>query len=92
MSEIDDKHEWVQGKLLVTKITRSWSKDEFERQDYVERCMAFVNFFEEDQGKSRKLVFRGKTPEECKAVILEHNRQVKLKKKKQKKGEQNERD
>lgn len=64
---------WQQGRLLLTDNTRRWSQSQRDNVDTVERCMAFANFSAEDEGRSRILLYRFATHEECQSAVTTHN-------------------
>ena len=66
---------WTQGQLLMTKVTRRWTKERQERAEFEERKRAFAYFRERDEGRSRVLVAVYDTPEECAAAVAEHNKE-----------------
>lgn len=67
---------WQQGYLLDTGVTRRWSRREREYANNIEKCIAFAHFTPRDDGRSRKFVFRFKSPELCKLAVSEHNKHV----------------
>ena len=67
---------WQQGRLLLTNITRRWDEGRRIEEDCFERRMAFVSFSSRDEGRSRILVFRYETPEECAAEVALHNTKI----------------
>ena len=64
---------WQQGKLLLTNTTLRWSEEQKDKAEFLERCLAFVNFSPEDQGKSRIYIYRFESPKECSKAVKEHN-------------------
>jgi len=44
---------WLQGRTLSTARTRQWTKEQWNRNDLIERCMVFTNFSSADEGKGR---------------------------------------
>jgi hypothetical protein len=71
---------WIQGRLLSTKTTERWTTEQCREANYQEHCAAFIHFYADDEGRSRQLVFRFKTPYECAQAIKEHNDQLRLNK------------
>ena len=65
---------WTQGRTLLTSTTKRWTKEQWDSNEYVEKCCAFVHFSNRDNGKSRQLVAKFDTPEECEIAILDHNK------------------
>jgi len=64
---------WQQGRLLLTNITRRWSKEQRDEADDIERRTAFANFTESDEGRSREYVFQFSSHAECRAAVERHN-------------------
>ena len=65
-----------QGELLYTQDTADrckWSDDQIKAGHYVEQCMAFTNFTELNQGRSRTFIARFNSPIECKTFIDNYN-------------------
>ena len=78
MNELDRRKEfkdvpWKQGRLLLTDNTLRWNKEQRNEGDYIERCIAFVNFTDSDQGRCREYVFQFGSPAECNAAVECHN-------------------
>jgi hypothetical protein len=73
---------WQQGRTLLTPMTKRWTKEELDNNDSSEKCKAFVNFFEKDQGRSRELVYIYNSIEECENAIKNHNNQLLIEQKK----------
>ena len=65
---------WQQGRLLPTDQVMRWPRADRIKAQEVEACMAFAFFTAEDEGRSRVLVARFDSPEECRAAVDEHNR------------------
>ncbi|OUS52963.1 hypothetical protein BM607_003250 [Shewanella sp. SACH] len=65
---------WQQGRVLSTRHTRRWSKQELEKFTRIERRTAFAHFYAHDEGKSRELVYQFDSTEECEKAVNEHNK------------------
>ncbi|MGI2056228.1 hypothetical protein ACRN9T_03395 [Shewanella baltica] len=65
---------WQQGRVLSTRHTRRWSKQELEKVTRIERRTAFVHFYAHDEGRSRELVYQFDSTEECLKAVNEHNK------------------
>lgn len=64
---------WQQGRLLLTRQTERWSREDQEQADADERKRCFVNFTSFDLGKGRELIFIFDTAEECFDAVTKHN-------------------
>lgn len=67
---------WQQGRLLDTPQTRRWSEKMKTEYRADEERMAFAFFTAEDNGCGRQFVAMFRTAEECKAAVVEHNRDL----------------
>ncbi|MGE6315878.1 hypothetical protein ACQKC1_08830 [Shewanella baltica] len=65
---------WQQGRVLSTRHTLRWSKQELEKVTRIERRTAFAHFYAHDEGKSRELVYQFDSAEECAKAVNEHNK------------------
>ncbi|MGR3969265.1 hypothetical protein [Shewanella sp. 1180_01] len=65
---------WQQGRVLYTRHTRRWSKQELEKVTRIERRTAFAHFYAHDEGRSRDLVYQFDSTEECEKAVNEHNK------------------
>lgn len=61
-----------QGYTLLTPITKRWSGDQWDKNEYEERRRIFTGFTPEDSGRSRKLVCVCETPEQARALLDIH--------------------
>ena len=64
---------WTQGRVLETRTTRRWSKQDIELVSRIERRTAFAHFYSHDQGRSREFVYQFESVEECVSAIKAHN-------------------
>ena len=67
---------WQRGSLLDTRITKKFSKEEWQNSQYIENCMIFKNFSYFDKGKSRIFIMKLNTPEEVRKRINKHNKLI----------------
>ena len=65
---------WQQGRVLSTRHTLRWSKQELEKFTRIERRTAFAHFYVHDEGRSRELVYQFDSAEECAKAVNEHNK------------------
>ena len=65
-----------QGVLLLTPQTSRWPLAIRNLYHYEEQCMAFKNFHNSDNGRSREYVRSFKNPEECARFVEEHNAKI----------------
>lgn len=65
---------WTQGRVLETRTTRRWSKQELDRFSRIERCSAFAYFYALYDGRGRELVYQFDSAEECAKAVREHNK------------------
>lgn len=64
---------WRQGCLLETATTKQWPLAERCRAEQEERRQAFVSFHNDDEGRSRELVYVYDSADQCLDAVQEHN-------------------
>ncbi|MCS6232688.1 hypothetical protein G3488_17735 [Shewanella baltica] len=67
---------WQQGRVLETRTTRRWCKQDLDRISRAERRTAFAHFYVHDEGRSRELVYQFDSAEECAKAVNEHNKSL----------------
>jgi hypothetical protein len=71
------KSPWQQGRLLMTNsVMRYMSKEQRDEVDEIEHCMAFAFFTQKDDGRSRQIIFRFPSPNECQVAVAKHNQSL----------------
>lgn len=67
-----DKY-WQIGRVLRTRTTLRYSREEFEEAEKTEKKSSFVNFSSLDEGRSRILLFFYSSEYACKRAVNRHN-------------------
>lgn len=60
---------YSQGKLLLTQTVRGWCEGLKKRGQYEELLLIVSNFRVEDEGRSRELVAKARTPEDAERLV-----------------------
>jgi len=56
---------WTQGRTLLTEQTKFWSRQQWKKNEAVEKCRVFANFSDQDQGRGRELIATFGTEEDA---------------------------
>lgn len=62
-----------QGETLLTSNTKNWSQEFIDANNTIERCIVFLNFRNEDQGRSRERIAQFVNESDASRVVEMYN-------------------